>query len=78
MMLKLLKRNFELRIKEFNFVLYNDGRCRIDDDKKMETMYCTGGDRIRWWDVFKIQAEKNKIDPNKIDGAFGAWVRLKY
>lgn len=75
-MLKLLKRTFQLRIKEFHFILYNDGRCRIDDNEKWETMYCTGKDRVKWWDLFKFHAEKNGVSGNDIDAAFGAWVRL--
>ncbi|KKL77857.1 hypothetical protein LCGC14_2030670 [marine sediment metagenome] len=41
------------------YILYNSGVCRIDDHIKFTTLYYTGLDRIKWWELFKKNHQIN-------------------
>ena len=73
-MKKGLVRIFQIRIDGLDFILYASGKCRVDDNTKHETQYFEGGERTKWWKLFKSEAERNNIHPNIIDTAFGAWL----
>ncbi len=73
-----LKRIFQYKIDDTNFIIYNDKRCRIDDGKTNTTTYYSENDRMDFWKKFQEKMEpiaKNSLTEQAIlDRAFTIFI----
>ena len=44
---------FKQTIGHKTFIIYENGQCRIDDNKKFKTYYYKDGNRLKWWDQYQ-------------------------
>jgi len=51
---------FRQRIGDRDFIIYENGRCRIDDGKEFKTYYYENGTRLQWWKQYEKAVGKPK------------------